>query len=344
MIKQKFSICKECQQQYQKKSNSQFFCSNECKKKWWKKNPKKVIYLFYKKCKNCNNNFETNFENQKFCSNDCCNKFNGKIGKIGGDLVSLEKFILRYGNDEGTIKYNEYLRKKSACLKEYYITHSGPMTGKHHSDESKRKVSENNFENYQRRRGKPLPEITRNKISTTTKGWIFTLKWFIEKYGKQKGIKKYNKRIKHISKISYLRIYNSKENKQNYSNISQKLFWQIYNNMSELKSEKVYFAQLNHEFSCGISHCNFDFVAKNRKKIIEFNGDKFHANPNIYKAEDFSNPFCKKLSAKEIWDLDKMKQNLAILKGYQILIVWHSEYEKDKQSILQKCFDFLKGD
>ena len=77
---------------------------------------------------------------------------------------------------------------------------------------------------------------------------------------------KYEERNTSISKTSYFRIFN-KTNRKNYSKKSQKLFWELYNNLF-LQNQKIYFGELNHEYSCGMN-TNFDFVMPEKKKIID---------------------------------------------------------------------------
>ena len=166
---------------------------------------------------------------------------------------------------------------------------------------------------------------------------VYTLEWFIKKYGDEMGEIKYQERSEKISKISHFRKYN-KENHQNWSKSSQLLFWDIYNIVNK-NFEKIYFGELNHECSGG-SRFNFDFVILDNKKVIEFNGDNFHANPNKYNENDIPLKFLKK-TAKEIWKQDEIKINKAKEKGFDVKIVWESDYLKNKDGILLECIKFL---
>ena len=67
-----------------------------------------------------------------------------------------------------------------------------------------------------------------------------------------------------------------------------------------------------------------------------------HGNPNKYSWNDYPNPFNKNITAKEIWDKDEDKIRVAKNNGFDILIIWDSEYRwGDKQVIINKCVDFL---
>ena len=166
---------------------------------------------------------------------------------------------------------------------------------------------------------------------------IFTLEWYVNKYGED-GVKKYQDRCKNISKTTYFRKYN-KENKNNWSKISQELFWNIYKIISS-KFHNIYFGELNHEYSCGVSRKNYDFVVLDNKKIIEFNGDKFHANPKYYTECDIPIKFYEKC-AKQVWKEDKIKLNKAKKNGYDILVIWENDYNKCKNDVIIECVEFL---
>ncbi|MDX8384540.1 MAG: hypothetical protein R8M45_10700 [Ghiorsea sp.] len=76
-------------------------------------------------------------------------------------------------------------------------------------------------------------------------------------------------------------------------------------------------------------------------KIVEFNGDFWHANPNVYE-KDFVNNVSKK-SMKEIHAKYAKKNALAESKGYEIMTVWEKDYNEDKNMIAQQCANFLGG-
>jgi G:T-mismatch repair DNA endonuclease (very short patch repair protein) len=76
--------------------------------------------------------------------------------------------------------------------------------------------------------------------------------------------------------------------------------------------------------------------------MIEYNGDDYHGNPNKYKPTDKPNPFRKNITAQEIWDRDKRKKLLAEQHGFEVLVIWDSEYRwGNKQEIINRCLDFL---
>lgn len=87
----------------------------------------------------------------------------------------------------------------------------------------------------------------------------------------------------------------------------------------------------------------YDFVDLNKKKLIEFHGDMYHGNPKKYTAEDFPHPFRKDIKAKEMWEKDERKIGLANEKGFEVFIVWESEYRYgNKQAVIDNCLKFLE--
>jgi len=195
---------------------------------------------------------------------------------------------------------------------------------------------------YVKIKGKSFDEIygegAKQKLSDKMMG-THSLQWYCEKYGDEEGAKKYMKRCENISHNSYFKIYN-KTNKNNYSKKSQKLFDIIYNCM-KMNNEQVYYATLNHEYSCSTGHFNYDFVNVTRKKVIEFNGDKFHGNPNLYKAEDHPHPYAPTIQARDMWKADLRKINCAKNNGYDVLVIWEKDWDKMPNHVIEKCILFL---
>ncbi len=85
----------------------------------------------------------------------------------------------------------------------------------------------------------------------------------------------------------------------------------------------------------------YDFVDTKNKKIIEFNGDYWHMNPKLYETAQV-NPTSKK-SAKEMWDFDDQKINFIRSLGFEVLIIWESEYIHNKEDMVQRCLSFLNN-
>jgi hypothetical protein len=177
---------------------------------------------------------------------------------------------------------------------------------------------------------------SKEKISERQK--TFTLEKCVNKYGEAEGLKVWNDRqSKWSEKIEdmYDKGLFVKFRKEPYSLDEIE--------MIEIISEKLkikprygknqfyrYFKDLKQTFA-------YDFVFN--KKIIEFNGDYWHCNPFLYK-EDYLNKH-KKMTAKEIWKYDKIKNDAIRNEGYDVLIIWEYDYKTNKQATIQQCIDFI---
>ena len=83
----------------------------------------------------------------------------------------------------------------------------------------------------------------------------------------------------------------------------------------------------------------YDFIFN--FKIIEFNGDYWHCNPKLY-GPDFFNKV-KQKTAREIWDCDRRKQEIAEYYHHKYLVIWEYDYKQNKEDVIKKCIDFLNS-
>lgn len=175
----------------------------------------------------------------------------------------------------------------------------------------------------------------------------FSKKICIDKYGEEKGIEIWQKRQNNWQKS----LIENGNIKCGYSRVSQELFYSILKeydcNLHDMN--KIYFATKNREYFIAREDDNgfyaYDFVDLNLMKIIEYNGDQYHANPNIYDSTDYPHPYYKEkgYTALDIWDKDFNKIEMAKKEGFDIIVIWDSEYKKNKKETIKKCIDFLKN-
>ena len=185
------------------------------------------------------------------------NRLKEKYGKDNSwRTPSLENFIKKYGEDEGTKRYNEYCKKlKGKGSLQYYLEKYGENEGTKRYNEMCQKKSEcHKKEWYLNKFGiiegiKIFNELSKKKSTS--------LENYIKKYGKEKGTKKYkncfDKQIKHQSKIA-IELFNSIKN--------------IF------KNEKMYFYDNPKEFGRYLKsikrYCFLDFYMPDKNKVIEF--------------------------------------------------------------------------
>jgi len=172
----------------------------------------------------------------------------------------------------------------------------------------------------------------RYELFCKRQSYINTYPYFVERYGSKLARNEYIKRMG-----PWL---NSKP--EVYSKISQELFWNVSVALSDELQQKIKFAELNEEckFVTNIdSYIQVDFKCGN--KIIEFNGDFWHANPKQYKKNEILTHPNNHVIAEELWDNDKKRIDWLESHGYEVLIIWESDYKKDKEQIINICINFI---
>jgi hypothetical protein len=217
---------------------------------------------------------------------------------------------------------------------------------KRKEDKEKYKHSYNTCIEYYIKRGYSEEEGKR-LISERQK--TFSLEICINKYGSDKGLEIWtNRQSNWLNKLNTkpnsekIKINRKKiSNKTGYSKSSQVLFWKIYdlfrdNNIEfgELNSEFIKYDEINSRFY------KYDYVDHTLKKVIEFNGDYWHCNPNEYSYDYFHQVLEK--TAEQVWIDDKFKNKLLMNDGYDIFIIWESDFMSNPKQALDACIEFIK--
>lgn len=293
-------------------------------------------------------------KNRKYCSPTCASKHQKETGvRKNNKNNSREKLIELYGVEEGESRHDKFRKTVSDFVKlnpiknrpnEVSVESRQRMSvaqlkrnREHRLSLAELKLSNDVLKKM--RHDQAFGEGSYDKKRQQMKG-VFSLDWFKKKYGEDVGLKKYTDRCANIKKTTHFKTYNL-TNERNVSKISNQLFDTLYKDANlGLTNNRVYYHKLNHEHACS-TNTNFDFVVLDKKKIIEFNGDKFHANPLMYSPDDTPNPFIPELKASQIWMSDKIKTQSVIEKGFDVLIIWESEFKNNRERTINKCKEFL---
>lgn len=261
--------------------------------------------------------------------------------------VTLYRCLLIYGKREGLQFWNNYRDKQAFSNTQEY---------KGMTDEEFKEYNNNRattLVNFIKRHG-DLAGTEKWNSYTERQAFTNTLEYFVEKYGDIKGTDEWIKvnKLKGHSLDTYLLkcgdegfdryiSYNntSRSSSSFASKISQDLFDEITRLIDLPETINIYYSRRNKEY--GVlnktlsKYTFFDFVIPELKLCIEFNGDVFHANPDMYTSEDTPNPFVKDLTSEEIWKYDSIKNNEIINRGYNIIIVWERDYVNARTAITQ---------
>jgi len=208
-------------------------------------------------------------------------------------------------------KCPEYKRKEKArvsskrCI-EYWIN------GGCSNDEAELRVSE-----YQRDNASKIKD---------TKLLGMTLKNCVRRHGETEGRKRYKEWRVNLKKRKTIR-------KQNYSKKSLTLFFFLsrcgFNGLFGRKEKHLYKEKSESTYF-------YDFVY--RDKIIEFNGNYYHVNPETH--SDDTVVFGK--TASEIREKDSKKILYAESCGYTVMVIWEKDFDDNPRDILDKCIEFLE--
>lgn len=161
-------------------------------------------------------------------------------------------------------------------------------------------------------------------------------------------------KIKETNKIKYQHEFATQNNKikekikltrrlrkvSGKSKLAERFFLELE---KHLPNHELYFKPKTKEFYIRFNNdivYHYDFVDITSKKIIEFCGNFWHANPKKYSA-DWFNPLIQ-LTAEQIWERDKQKERLAKQHGYELLQIWEDDVKYNIKKELQKCISFIR--
>jgi len=183
-----------------------------------------------------------------------------------------------------------------------------------------------------------------------------SLQWFQKVHGEEKGAEIY-KRVneqKGRSVSSYMKykgmtfeeavvaceLSSRNLNSHLSGNMANEFFRELDSNISDVLSSKSLTAYKTHEFGMYDPKTDnitrFDYAIPEFKLIIEFNGNYWHMNPKMYSHSELRllhsvRPF----TAAEIWERDKHKNSIATDAGYQLFVIWESDYNEDPRGTVE---------
>lgn len=138
--------------------------------------------------------------------------------------------------------------------------------------------------------------------------------YYLDKYGDIKGLEYYKEVItKKTVSLTGVR----------YSNISQELFWSLYDSI--VNKDSIYFGELNQEYVFYVWESWANIIEIDFKfgdKIIEFDGNYWH-------------------SSEAQQTKDKLRDEYLVSKGYSVLRIRESDYNLNKLEVINKCLTFL---
>ena len=261
---------------------------------------------------------------------------------------TLDSAVKKYGAVEGQKRWNEYCDAQ-ATTNTFEYKHEKYGWTREQFDEynSSRAVT---IENMIKRHGEEIG-VAKWQEYCERQGYTNTKEYFIEKYGAIIGVKK------------YIEVNKKKKNPHNPVSISEKLGITLDEAvdiiLSRENSGRRYISNLEEEFTNMLedkvgpldytsakrpfgkwSHLLNTYVVydiKHGNCIIEFNGDYWHANPNIYAGT----ATIRGVSAVDIWHQNMLKLQTAQDLEFKTLVVWETEFRNDKVGTINKVAEWI---
>lgn len=265
--------------------------------------------------------------------------------------LTLDNFIAKYGKEDGLAKWNSY-RDKQAHSNSYEYKKEKHGWSKEEYDQfnSSRAITLTKcVERHGERLGlQKWNEYCEKQSYTNTK------EYFVEQYGIEHGTKKFieynkqkgtansplavsNKLGIAIEDAVEIILARSNANKIFGSNVEQEFTQMIENVIGELDYTTFSrpFGRWSEELN---SYVVYDI--KHADCIIEFNGDYWHCNPKLYESTD---KIKGNRTAEQVWERDKKKIQTAINNGLRVLVVWESEFLKNKEETIERVIKWMQN-
>lgn len=254
--------------------------------------------------------------------------------------ITLENLIVKYGEEEGAIRWEQYRSKQALSNSlEYKKEKHGWSEEQYRKFNKSRAVT---LENLIKKHGE-VEGLVKWEQYCERQAFTNTLDYFIEREGSvEKGTEAYKAVNKEKAKVSdphwIAEKYNislddalsvlSERKTCSFVSEGEKYF------VDELEKKQGYefpysyktkqFCLWSHDLNAPVF---YDIADPSSKLIIEYYGDYWHANPKKYKPDDVIKQ--TGMTAKQIWERDQLKNLTAMKRGFTVEIVWESEWIND---------------
>lgn len=199
-----------------------------------------------------------------------------------------------------------------------------------------------------------------NDIEAENKRIVRNQNWYIDTYGEVEGLERYKLKCENISKNSghslekFIQRYGETDGERRYieykkhtskaSKESLLVFNKVLKHFENIiyKSDIYYGVKNSREYfiSTSDAYYLFDFTIRSLKLIIEFNGVKFHINPEWSDEvkQKWKHPFDKNKTYEEILEYDIQKYKVAKDQGFDLLVIWSDTPIEEN---VEKCINFI---
>lgn len=197
-------------------------------------------------------------------------------------------------------------------------------------------------------------------IEAENKRIVRNQKWYIDTYGEVEGLERYKLKCENISKNSghslekFIQRYGETDGERRYieykkhTSKASKESLLVFNKVlkhfeNKIDKSDIYYGVKNSReyfISTSDAYYLFDFTIRSLKIIIEFNGVKFHINPEWSDEvkQKWKHPFNKNKMYEEILEYDIQKYKVAKDQGFDLLVIWSDTPIEEN---VEKCINFI---
>ena len=220
-----------------------------------------------------------------------------------------DSIIEKYGDKLGKEKWQSYCDIQA-------------VTNTFEYKAAKHNISKSEFDSYNTKRAATLRNfISRHGEEDGLIKWYeycerqrytTSIDYFIEKYGVESGTKKYQE-------FCFSRNMGNK--------VQSKIELSAYTELKQVLQDLEISVKLSNPY-----YGPYDFGSLTKKKLIEFYGTYWHADPRFFEAEHFFSQ--KNQTAAQIRARDQAKRSYALSSGFEIQIIWEHDWQKNKPQVI----------
>lgn len=295
-------------------------------------------------------------------------RYGEELGRIKFDefrqkcIVTLESLIEKHGEELGTLKWENYCNTRDSGSIDYFLNkNDGDLelaTIEHNAFRQKCKDSSGK-EYFDNKHGEGYYDDLCMRL-----GYASTVDYFIEVYGPDEGLLKYQElnEKKRITLDKMIDRYGEDEGTSRYLKWKNDIYQNPQNRNCVSKSSTEFFksleSALNRTLQYGtkkdelrltdeklLKHFYYDCYDSATNTIIEFNGSIWHPSPLLMESERATwtvGGFGSTMSYYEALEYDNYKLNFAMEQGYTVLVIW--DYEINSKHKRKNKLQFLIGE
>ena len=265
--------------------------------------------------------------------------------------VTLENMSRKYSRAEAEERFRIYCEKQRVKNTYEFKKQKYGWTVEQFKEYNKRRSI--TLENCIKKHGVEKGTLIFNDYCEKQKEAGVSLSFFIDKYGIEKGTEKFKEVCKNkaLTEENFKRKYGVGQGLQKFNeylerkntniNFRSKKADDIFKKLLKIDSGKISCLENEHWiFNSDRKRFLYDYTNLSKMKIIEFNGNFWHANPELF--EDENAVLYANKSVKEIRELNQAKIDCAVSAGFNVLEVWEKDFDENPEEAFNMILEFLE--